>query len=53
MLVEQLMQHPYATHDDGPDALEMAVETVQVPETYTSYAATRHHVINTKAMANR
>jgi predicted phage terminase large subunit-like protein len=40
MLVEQLMQHPYAAHDDGPDALEMAVETVQVPELYASVSFT-------------
>jgi predicted phage terminase large subunit-like protein len=31
-LLEQLRQFPNAAHDDGPDALEMAVETAMAPE---------------------
>jgi predicted phage terminase large subunit-like protein len=31
-LLEQLRQFPFAAHDDGPDALEMAVEAASVPE---------------------
>ncbi len=31
-LLEQLRQFPNAAHDDGPDALEMAVDTASSPE---------------------
>lgn len=31
-LMEQLKQFPGAAHDDGPDALEMAVRMAQRPE---------------------
>ena len=31
LLLDQLRQFPHATHDDGPDALEMAVQVGQRP----------------------
>jgi predicted phage terminase large subunit-like protein len=32
LLLEQLRQFPHAAHDDGPDALEMAVDAADGPE---------------------
>jgi hypothetical protein len=31
VLLEQLRQFPHAAHDDGPDALEMAMDAAKVP----------------------
>ncbi len=35
-LVEQLIQFPFAAHDDGPDALALAVEVMRTPFCYVS-----------------
>lgn len=34
LLVRQLREHPLATHDDGPDALEMALRLIQLSDTW-------------------
>ncbi|MBB6429103.1 phage terminase large subunit [Algisphaera agarilytica] len=36
MLLEQLRHFPLGAHDDGPDALEMAVRIAQTSKSYTS-----------------
>lgn len=35
LLIEQLRQFPLGAHDDGPDALHMAVEAAREPEHFT------------------
>ncbi|MBX3315752.1 MAG: phage terminase large subunit [Phycisphaeraceae bacterium] len=35
-LMEQLIQFPFAAHDDGPDALALAVEVVRQPVCYVT-----------------
>jgi hypothetical protein len=39
LLVRQLREHPLATHDDGPDALEMALRLIQLPDMWNGETA--------------
>ncbi len=44
ILLDQLRQFPFAKHDDGPDALEMAVQLSRVRRPYLSVAAAGEYV---------
>ena len=37
-LLQQLRQYPHGAHDDGPDALEMAVETARGARCFAAWA---------------